>query len=1389
VAAIPVELKVGLDTSAAAAGIDQVLTEWNTMTRVMKEAWNKALGGEDIKTTVKVTYDVDDNGVRKVNVALHDQYDILDKLKGEWDKQNKVQQDSLSSIRQQVNTARQQRDAIARVVIESVALEGSSGKIVQVTRKVNEEWKEANQRVQALNRILNDAGGSNFFTRAKDVFKETGLAEFSAGIQSIVGTFQSVAIIIQQVSGAFNQLTGSIKQIESLNLTFKSIGQGAAGGTEAFTKASQISQNLGVNLKTTLVGFQQLSPVILASGGTMDNVSKIVEALSSRFVAFGKSADESKRIMNAVIQAFGKGKLMSEELNQQISEADPAFRTDLAKAIGVSVAELSKMVQAGKITNDVLLEMLPRLNKTGELFNLTGLSATQAALALNDKVRPTIEQVQNKINALNTISLISLAEAFRPVIGAVLVVQAALADFFSQVSQSGAMQGLGAVIGSIAQGFAVLTAAALSVTKAIIDIVSPVASLVAGILNLEVAGTKVSAVLGTIVTLGVAGWLASIASSAIQASADIAAFAQVMLARVTAIGNAQRAEKAAQAAASVTQVTSETAVTEATIAETAETALNTQSTIANTAAKQANAVAEAEVAAARSLSNGSIVAGSAAIGNSLTTTAVAAKASTEAVKASVVAAEEVGTTAVKSGGLLTGLRSGLAGLAGGFIFLNASIIPTKAQLATFVANIGTKLTTGIGAAISGIGSFIVALAPLLIIGAAIGSISLAVDTVGKAFESGQNTAKRFEQSTNAIDEALKKVTKSSNDSAEATQKVGSAWDTASKRVGAVQAALDILRRALANIPALGLIFGNTEEAASYSNEIALSANAFNDLEVKLMRAKQAFDNVSKSAQGNNEAMEKARGLYLITTQEIDKQIAALKASNEEDQKRRTGGKEEQAELNKLIAQRKLQIQTLSQEKDQLKATADARGINTKSIDDETEALKQQYKQYKLKSDQIALINGQKIDNLKERWEDEKKAINDAKEAAARKFEDEKIRIDEIKNAEKVRHERTKTYYEEQKTLVTEVYDKQIEALKLRDTKAKEQTTAQLDELKGATPAERELEKLRIDKLRVQAAQAVTYEERLQAQAQLERFARDKQAAEIKKQADEEEKVRQDQIKKLEEEKQLALNIIKAKEKEEDLKHQKVLEEFAAADLALKRQEIEEKRKNEDAERKARDEYYPQIKKFEKEIKDAKDITEKAQLAINKAELDTKDILDETTKAQDLYTKSANGSRIELEKAATAAERIKTAINNIKPMPAPSGLVKNSFSGGYLRAGESSYINELGKEAFLSNSGDLSWIDKPAWSIWKAPTSGNVIPAHIAAGLDIPKGGININQSTINKVNSSNNRFTDYVTAERTIQAGNSVGVMNNNVTISSNAPVQAASDMLVELTKLRRNRY
>ena len=124
------------------------------------------------------------------------------------------------------------------------------------------------------------------------------------------------------------------------------------------------------------------------------------------------------------------------------------------------------------------------------------------------------------------------------------------------------------------------------------------------------------------------------------------------------------------------------------------------------------------------------------------------------------------------------------------------------------------------------------------------------------------------------------------------------------------------------------------------------------------------------------------------------------------------------------------------------------------------------------------------------------------------------------------------------------------------------------------------------------------------------------------------------------------------------------------------------------------------------------------------------------------------------------------------------------------SGGSTYtVNELGKEAFLSASGRLSMIKAPAFGDWRAPGAGTVIPAHLTKKLDVPSGGISLNKSanaSASRAGKGGSESSRLINAIRGLGSGT---VNNNNVSIQAANPTKAASDMLVQLTRIKQRRY
>lgn len=506
---------VNISAAGANAALKEISEGIGDITR-KQEALNKSLGGEK-KTTLSYKIVVDDSGVKQLVFFEKERLTVLDRANAELARARRLEDGSVTSLRQQVNQAKQARDEMAKYA-------SSAGGIGAKLGTVNAAWATQNQRVQDLQRQLDIAGASNVWQKLVAEYNLKGLAGAGRQITELVNVFQSVSIIVGQVIGSVNQLFDALQKLQSIKLTFQGIGAGGDVGA-VFSESNRIALGLGVSLNTVRDAFQQLSPVILATGGNIGDVSAITESLSSRFVTFGLSADKSRRVMNGVVQAFSKGKLMAEELTQQISEADPAFRTDLAQAIDVSVKELGEMVKAGEVTNQVLLEAIPRMSKSAGLFGKLGKSATDAANGFrNGSV--TVEQFRAQLANIEQLALEDLVNpdtgALQPLLASLAELRAVVTDVVVAFAGSEVFETFLDILGQLASQISFVVQSLVKIGSVIASITQPIFGVINAIDSL--GGTLnglgvISSIVAGIITAKLLVAVGSLAASAVVGAA------------------------------------------------------------------------------------------------------------------------------------------------------------------------------------------------------------------------------------------------------------------------------------------------------------------------------------------------------------------------------------------------------------------------------------------------------------------------------------------------------------------------------------------------------------------------------------------------------------------------------------------------------------------------------------------------------------------------------------------------------------------------------------------------------------------------------------------------------------------------------------------------------
>lgn len=209
----------------------------------------------------------------------------------------------------------------------------------------------------------------------RDLVLTLGSLRFVA--MDINDIFLKLPMSILKTAGELEQLTALVT---GLSKEFTKAGR-QAEGLRSFDFITNLAKTAPFNIKAIADSF-----VKFKSAG-LDPTNGSLQALIDGVAKFGGSGEVLKRASVAIQQMSGKGVVSMEELRQQLGEAVPTAMQDMADQMGVSMADLAKMVQTGTLkAGPAIAKMLLRMqvNNAGaakEMMNtwvgMTSQLATQ----------------------------------------------------------------------------------------------------------------------------------------------------------------------------------------------------------------------------------------------------------------------------------------------------------------------------------------------------------------------------------------------------------------------------------------------------------------------------------------------------------------------------------------------------------------------------------------------------------------------------------------------------------------------------------------------------------------------------------------------------------------------------------------------------------------------------------------------------------------------------------------------------------------------------------------------------------------------------------------------------------------------------------------------------
>ena len=174
-------------------------------------------------------------------------------------------------------------------------------------------------------------------------------------------------------------------QLERLDKSFTAIYNSSSAARQQLEFVRQTSMELGQEFYSSA----EAAKTFFAAGqGTSlsGQLNQIYTGFSKAGAALALSSDDMQGIFLALGQSMSKGKVQAEELRGQIGERLPGAFQVAAKAMGVSTAELDKMMADGELLAE---DLLPRMAEV--LEQQYGAAAESAA-----------DTVQGAVNRMST---------------------------------------------------------------------------------------------------------------------------------------------------------------------------------------------------------------------------------------------------------------------------------------------------------------------------------------------------------------------------------------------------------------------------------------------------------------------------------------------------------------------------------------------------------------------------------------------------------------------------------------------------------------------------------------------------------------------------------------------------------------------------------------------------------------------------------------------------------------------------------------------------------------------------------------------------------------------------------------------------------------------------
>lgn len=217
-----------------------------------------------------------------------------------------------------------------------------------------------NAKINALERDLRELNGTMTLGDKTAKLFAGSLGQIAAG--NLVA--DGVGYLVQKVKDLGAEFVQAVIEGDKLRRGLNAI----YGSTELATKQMdflrQTAMESGVSMGGLTGEFVKFAASMKSANIPLDQSNELFKAVTKASASLGLSADETSGALNALAQMASKGVVSMEELRQQLGDRLPGAMGLVAQGLGITEAQLNKLVESGNLAaRDLFPALAQALNK------------------------------------------------------------------------------------------------------------------------------------------------------------------------------------------------------------------------------------------------------------------------------------------------------------------------------------------------------------------------------------------------------------------------------------------------------------------------------------------------------------------------------------------------------------------------------------------------------------------------------------------------------------------------------------------------------------------------------------------------------------------------------------------------------------------------------------------------------------------------------------------------------------------------------------------------------------------------------------------------------------------------------------------------------------------